>query len=413
MEEPVRHPPDEVYRSIRDTDPDLLDAEEIAALVGRIAELTAWCDARLVSAIRRQRELAAEGRASDPRSTLCNDGRTSGKGAAAAAAREAVCTSMPGFEDALARGGVSTGHIDAIAAATRGLDDHERAEFAGEAESLLGDATKQGVDTFARNCRDLATGIRARHDARSDLDELERQQARSKVTRWVDAATGMHKTLIEADPVTDRLIWTAVQHARSALRRRHRSGQGPKPTWDRLTVDAVVEAVTSTDSGGMPRRPSLVVHVGLDELVDGVRGRGICETDSGVAVPVATVRRLACDADIIPVVLDGRGVVLDQGRAKRLATAEQRLALEAMQATCSHPDCTVSIDDCRIHHVDPWSRGGRTDLADLAPVCEPHHHLVHEGGWTLTMTADRVATWIRPDGTIHWSGSVADRAVAA
>lgn len=98
------------------------------------------------------------------------------------------------------------------------------------------------------------------------------------------------------------------------------------------------------------------------------------------------MRRLACDADIIPVVSSGAGVVLDEGRARRLATAEQRLVIEAMQATCSHPDCTVGIDDCRTHHLTPWRLGGRTDLADLSPVCEPHHHLIHEGGWSLTMT---------------------------
>jgi hypothetical protein len=101
--------------------------------------------------------------------------------------------------------------------------------------------------------------------------------------------------------------------------------------------------------------------------------------------------------------------VLDEGRARRLATAEQRTAIEAMQATCSHPDCTVTTDDCRIHHFDPWQHGGQTDLADLAPLCETHHHLVHEGGWTLSMTQDRIATWCQPDGEQYRTGSVNDR----
>jgi hypothetical protein len=126
-------------------------------------------------------------------------------------------------------------------------------------------------------------------------------------------------------------------------------------------------------------------------------------------VPIETARRVACEAGVVPIVLDGAAVVLDEGRSQRLATPEQRTAIEAMQATCSHPDCTVTIDDCRIHHLHPWVRGGRTDLADLAPVCETHHHLVHEGGWTLTMTPDRIATWVRPDGRPYWSGSVLDR----
>jgi hypothetical protein len=84
-----------------------------------------------------------------------------------------------------------------------------------------------------------------------------------------------------------------------------------------------------------------------------------------------------------------------------------------MQTTCSHPDCNVTIVECRIHHLDPWSRGGRTDLSSVAPRCEPHHHLVHESGWKLTMTPDRVATWTRPDGTVYSTGKLIDRRPAA
>ena len=48
-------------------------------------------------------------------------------------------------------------------------------------------------------------------------------------------------------------------------------------------------------------------------------------------------------------------------------------------------------------------------IDNLLPLCERHHHLVHEGGWTLTMTAGRVATWSRPDGAVHHSGQTIDR----
>ena len=240
------------------------------------------------------------------------------------------------------------------------------------------------------------------------VDELEEQRKQSKISRWVDQQTGMHKTLIECDPVTDRQIWSAIQRERGRLRRRNQQNR-VTVGWDRLTVDALVEAVGGP---GGSSRAALVVHLDVDSLTGGRHAATMCETDSGVAVPVETARRLACEADLIPVVLDGRGVVLDQGRAKRLATAEQRTAIEAMSATCVHPDCTVSIDDCRIHHITPWEHGGRTDLSGLAPVCEPHHHLVHEGGWTLTMTADRVATWIRPDGEEYATCSTLNRTAA-
>ena len=305
---------------------------------------------------------------------------------------------------------VAAGHVDAIAAATKDLDDAERSEFVGEAGNLLADASVQSVDQFTKGCRDLAKSIRARHDARSDIDELERQHARSKITRWVDQVTGMHKTLIEADPLTDRQLWAAIQTCRRRRQKQHDAMGGPRRGFDRLTVDALLDAV----AGGSGARPNiqLAVHVDLASLLRGRHEHTVCETDSAVPLPVDTVRRMACDAEILPVVLDGDGVALDLGRSKRLATREQRIALSAMQATCSHPDCTVTIDECRIHHLTPWRLGGRTDLAQLAPLCETHHHLVHEGGWSLTIDPRRVATWARPDGEVAWVGALDDRRAA-
>ena len=76
-----------------------------------------------------------------------------------------------------------------------------------------------------------------------------------------------------------------------------------------------------------------------------------------------------------------------------------------------HPECTVTFEACRIHHVIPWLQpAGDTDISNLLPLCEPRHHTVHEGGWALTMTPDRVATWARPDGTHHHTGPTGDRA---
>ena len=52
-----------------------------------------------------------------------------------------------------------------------------------------------------------------------------------------------------------------------------------------------------------------------------------------------------------------------------------------------------------MHHIVWWTNGGPTILVNLLPLCETHHHLVHEGGWNLTMTPDRTVTWTRPDGS--------------
>jgi hypothetical protein len=380
-----------------------MDSDELAALTSQIAQLKSWCDSLQVRATRRQRALAAAGRADDPRNTLSRHGRNSSKDAHTANERERVCTALPGFEDALTAGTVAAGHIDAIANATRNLDDATTAEFNARHDDLLDDATRLGVDTFERNCRDLAKSLTAQAAAASDADELDRQRAASNVRRWVDQRTGMCHTHLELDPVRDRALWAAIEASRATQRQRDGNRHTP---WDQLTVDAVVAAIGGGDRAD--RVPEITALIDYRSLIDGLHSRGICETDNGMSLPVSTVRRMCCEAEILPVVLDGAGQALDVGLAKRTATRAQRRALRAMHRTCAHPDCTVPFDACRIHHVIAWQAGGQTDIDDLLPVCEPHHHLVHEGGWSLTMTPDRVATWTRPDGVHHHTGSTID-----
>jgi len=120
-------------------------------------------------------------------------------------------------------------------------------------------------------------------------------------------------------------------------------------------------------------------------------------------VPAETVRRHACDAEIIPVVLDGEGRPLDVGRSQRLATCEQRIALRAMYRTCGIDGCNTNFDRCEIHHVLEWTADqGPTDLRYLVPLCDHHHHRAHEGRWRLQLDPDtRDLTVTYPDGTHH------------
>lgn len=396
---------DAVFSVLSGADPDVMDADELELLTARIAQLKGWCDSLQVRLTRRQRSLAAEGRAAAPRDTLSKQGRHSSKDAKAIDNRETICSALPSFEDALTNGAVSAGHVDAIANATRNLDEPTLAEFLACQDDLLADAERQQVDSFERACRDLARHLVTQSSSNRDADELDEQRKRSNVKRWVDKSTGMCHTHLELDPVRDRALWAAIDHRRAQLRQRDGNRRTP---WAQLQVDAVIEAVSSGDRAD--RVPEITVLVDLDTLIDGLHRRSICETDTGTLLPVSTVRRLCCEAEILPVVLSGEGRALDVGRASRTATRDQRRALRAMHRTCIHPDCTVTFEACRIHHVTPWGRNGLTDLDELAPLCETHHHIVHEGGWRLTLAPERIATWMRPDGTVFHCGPTVDRA---
>ncbi|MDA0370717.1 MAG: DUF222 domain-containing protein [Actinomycetota bacterium] len=165
-------------------------------------------------------------------------------------------------------------------------------------------------------------------------------------------------------------------------------GPGVEPNDHRRAL-ALVASVNGAghDSTGtvMSPRAEIVVHVGLDQLTGAAIEAGVITTQHGVELPADTVRRLACDGDIIPVVLNGEGVPLDVGRAKRLATVHQRRALGAVHETCAVPECQVKFAHCEPHHIEYWENGGSTDMSNLVPLCSRHHHAAHEGGWKLQL----------------------------
>jgi hypothetical protein len=316
--------------------------------------------------------------------------------------RAAVGSVLPMFEAAVGRGEIDAAHVDAVGRAWRDLDEVERAEFVGHAEVLLGWARVESPERFGRRCRDLARQVLRDHGLRV----AERQRRAANVRRWVDARTGMGHVHAELDPEATARIWAAIDaHLAVVTGRDETAGIA----WSRVEVDALVELVCA--SGVVdPRVASLSVIVDYSTLQTATFAAGaVCETTDGHPLSPAAVRRLACDAGIVPVVLGADGIPLDVGRARRLATPAQRRALAVMYATCAFAGCTVRFERCRIHHCDPWLPIGPTDLANLVPVCDRHHHQIHDGGWTLTMTADRTITLRAPDGTVTYHGDTRDR----
>jgi hypothetical protein len=387
------------------TDIDVAERDELTEAVATVSRLRAWLDARELECVRRSRTLADEGRCEPPESMINTVGRNSSKQANTVVQRSRITEEAPEFAAALADGDVSTGHLDAMNWATRSLTDDQRAEFMANSADLLDAARRQRVDTFERECRDLARFVVAAGNRGSDADELTAQRKAVKVARWTDKSTGMRHTHLELDPVRDATLWTAIDAQLRTLRQQDGNSGTP---WNELQADAVVAAVGAGPQGD--RVPEIGVFIDHDTAVHGLHDHGICELDDGTPLPVSTVRRLCCDAKIFPVVLGADGEVLDVGRTVRTLNRAQRRALKSMHRTCIHPECTVQFSDCEIHHVIWWRLLGRTDIDNLVPLCTRHHHLVHEGGWTLTLGTGRVATWTRPDGVIHHVGPTTDRA---
>ena len=102
-------------------------------------------------------------------------------------------------------------------------------------------------------------------------------------------------------------------------------------------------------------------------------------------VTASTVRKIACDADIIPVVLGGEGRILDIGRASRVFPPHIRKALTARDQGCTFPGCTIPAPWCEAHHITYWSRGGTTGTENGTLLCSHHHHVIHKEQWTIQL----------------------------
>ncbi|MGO1884353.1 MAG: DUF222 domain-containing protein [Citricoccus sp.] len=98
-----------------------------------------------------------------------------------------------------------------------------------------------------------------------------------------------------------------------------------------------------------------------------------------------SIRRLACEADLIPVVLGGSGEVLDVGRSRRLFTPRLRRAITARDGGCTAPGCSIPAPWCEAHHIRPWEDSGPTSVDNGTLLCSHHHHAVHAGAWSISV----------------------------
>jgi len=160
---------------------------------------------------------------------------------------------------------------------------------------------------------------------------------------------------------------------------------------DQLMVDALVDIVrvaASADPGRVfgQRRPSVRVLVAERDLRHGAGPARLEPTGAsagGATVSLATVARLACEGGIQPIVVGDNGSALRLGRAQRLFSTAQRLALAARDGGCRFPGCDRPPSFTEAHHITPWSRGGRTDVDEGILLCRHHHLLVHNNGWHI------------------------------
>lgn len=167
---------------------------------------------------------------------------------------------------------------------------------------------------------------------------------------------------------------------------------------EQIALDTLVELVrvgVDHDDGTIlgSVKPALRVTINLTDLLGAVDERCIEHPDgdtgvawlegSGEPLCAATARRLLCDTGVLPVVLGGASEPLNLGRARRLFSGPQRVAMAIRDGGCRWPGCDRPPSWTEAHHIHPFSAGGKTDLAHGVLLCRRHHMILHNNGWWI------------------------------
>jgi hypothetical protein len=292
-------------------------------------------------------------------------------------------TRWPRVREAVADGAVNLAQARVIVHA---LEDVPVAEVGPEVvaraeEALVGYAATYGPRELRRLGRRILEVAAPDMCEEAEVKALEREERRAaaltsmSLRRLGDGTTRLAGRL--PDGVADRLrtyldAYTSPRH-RAAV---HEEPASPR----RRLGEAFGAFLEAADPDRMPLHggdaTTVLVTIDYEALTAKLAGVGLLGDEP---ISAGQARRLACTADIIPVVLGGDSEVLDLGRSSRLFRSAQRKAMAVRDQHCRSEGCTIPAAWCEAHHASlPWTLGGRSDLADGVLLCSWHHHRAHD-----------------------------------
>ncbi|MFI5706962.1 DUF222 domain-containing protein [Kribbella sp. NPDC051620] len=233
-------------------------------------------------------------------------------------------------------------------------------------------------------------GVQVRNILDTDGPEPREDAARAREEVWVKKADDGVKFGGYLAAENAEKLQTVLQ-AGAKPHKTPDGDQDPRPRGKRQ-ADALVDALDiALASGDLPTRggikPHIAVTINLNDLVEAGR-QATGDLTYGDGLSAAAIRRLACDAGIIPIVLGSDSQPLDVGREFRYVTNGLRNALNQRDKGCVI--CHAPPIYCDAHHLVSWFDGGITSLTNLVLLCRVDHTSLHDGHWTITITDNQV-----------------------
>jgi len=166
----------------------------------------------------------------------------------------------------------------------------------------------------------------------------------------------------------------------------------PAPGTENTRPDAGSGSAAATGTEDNTSDPKTAVSTGLL----GMLGSSPPSTIFGGPIPAEVARRIACDSKITPIVLGGKGEILDVGRSRYTFPAGIRKTLEARDRGCTFPGCDRPPGWTEAHHIIPFGAGGETKLSSAALACDHHHYLLHHSDWEIRIAEDGLPEYLPP-----------------
>ncbi len=273
--------------------------------------------------------------------------------------------SMPLMAAALARGEIGTEHVVAAANAAKRVSPEE-------ADQLVDDAVAVPADLFLKRTRQWI----GQHETADEIEDRYQRQRSQREARWGvgnDRMLHLHAVL---DPVSGRELVAALDRRVDFL---WRADGGREGTPDDVRsprqrrADALLELVTTESAGNGRVHPKHMVIMHLDIA------SGTAEFTDHEPVPASVLADLGPKAEVVGMVYNGDGQPLHLGRAARLASRAQWIALIDRDRGCLR--CGADPSRCDAHHVHEYSTGGATDIDNLELDCHGDHALIHQHGF--------------------------------
>ena len=334
---------------------------------------------------------------------LAKHTRATGAAAAGQVALATALDELPQTQTALATGEVSTEHAAVIATATKrlpaGLAPEQVAAIEGHLVEQAKSLDPAALRKKARRAIE-ATATQAETDRHHDQLLREEESAARDRTRLTlhDNADGTVTGHFTVPALAAAILRKTLQQMASPRRGRLGAGTaqtgpvGDRLDWAQRHGQAFVELLEHLPTTHLHGKTAatIVVTVDHEQLVEDLRSARL---DTGEDISASEARRLACDAGILPAILDGASQPLDLGRSQRFFTEAQRVALATRHTTCAADSCDRPFAWCELHHRQPWSHGGTTNLADAEPLCGFHHQRIHDPAYHHTRAPDGSITF--------------------